>query len=135
MQNLADATWFLGKWIAVPALVILAVQDVLFTVASKNELWIPVGLLVGIIFSGIIKETFSSIGYNFQHSILPLHLLELGIFFVILKSCAFKINCIWFRVFLLHFTTGGLWQTFRFCLDWKWRKKQSTHQDPDALSA
>ncbi|KAI5057408.1 hypothetical protein GOP47_0027423 [Adiantum capillus-veneris] len=124
MHHAADAVWFFGKWFAAPALILLALRDVVVAVATGNELCIPVGLLVGTLFTGILKETFSTLGIDFQHNVLPWHLLELELFFVILRIGASRIAPFWFRVFLCHFIIGGLWQTLRFCLDWKAKKEQ-----------
>eukprot|EP00250_Pteridium_aquilinum_P006908 c16737_g1_i1 orf=94-807(+) len=123
MQHLAEAVWFVGKWVAVPALILTALRDVYLTVLTANELCIPIGLLVGTILTGILKEACSTLGMDFQHNVLPWHLVELGLFFVIVKACALK-GPLWFQAFLLHFTTGGLWQTIRFSLDWKARKEE-----------
>ncbi|MCO5571200.1 hypothetical protein L7F22_024934 [Adiantum nelumboides] len=134
MHHAANAVWFLGKWVVSPALIFLALRDGILAVATENELWIPLGLLVGTLFTGILNETFSILGFDFQHNVLPWHLLEFGLFFVIMRVGASKIAPFWFRVFLYHFSIGGLWQTIRFCLDWKAKNEHCLHEEVNSES-
>lgn len=126
MLHFADAVWFVGKWLAVPALILVALRDVFFTVRAAEELSIPFGLLVGTVFTGIVKETLSSVGIDFQHSVLPWHLLELGLLFVLVRVMVQESS------FQAFFAIGGLWQTIRFALDWKAKKEEPDHEEENS---
>lgn len=129
MLHFADAVWFVGKWLAVPALILVVLRDVFFTVRVGKELSIPFGLLVGTVLTGIVKETLSCVGIDFQHSVLPWHLVELGLLFVLLRVQAAVMEEHSFQAF---FAIGGLWQTIRFAVDWKARKEEPVHEEENS---
>lgn len=116
MLHFAEAVWFVGRWLAVPALILLALRDVYVTIRMGQELLVPLGLLMGTVLTGIVKETFSSAGMDFQDTALPWHLVVLGLFSVLLRVNA----AVSFQAFI---ALGGLWQTMRYAVDWKARKE------------
>lgn len=122
MQNLADAVWVVGKWLVIPILIVTALREVVFTVSTSKELFIPIGLLAGTMLAGILKETAATLGTDFQDGALPWHLVMVGLFFALAKVIAPKYP-IWVRAFLVHFANGGLWQTIRFSISWKTSKE------------
>lgn len=60
VKKLMDQLWTVGKWLAIPALAITVLGELVFNLLLENNLAIvviPVGMICGIVFTGIIKET------------------------------------------------------------------------------
>lgn len=117
-ERVEDLLWNIGKWVGLPLLVVMTFTEIVFTILSGKELLMPVGLLVGTVLAGILKETAVLLGNGLQDGSIPWHLLGIGVFFTVFKIVAFMCNN-WACVLLLHFASGGLWQTIRFTVVWK----------------
>ncbi|XP_030455120.1 uncharacterized protein LOC115676366 [Syzygium oleosum] len=104
------------KWSLITLFVASSLSDVLFAISRNRELIIPIGLSVGCLLTGFLKEvTTEFYGDSQPDQGFIQHLTAISCFFVVLKFtsafCGLGV-----RVFLLHVANGGLMQAL-----WLWR--------------
>jgi hypothetical protein len=118
-----DQLWTVGKWLAIPALAITVLGELVFNLLLENNLAIvviPVGMICGIVFTGIMKETALEISPSIEDKQAPVHLVALGVLFVALKFLAPYLPD-WGRASVPHFANGGLWQVVTLVREWRQR--------------
>ncbi|KAI5393410.1 hypothetical protein KIW84_060512 [Lathyrus oleraceus] len=103
------------KWLLIAYFIISSLSDVVYTFSINRELIIPVGLFVGCLIAGFLKEVSLELFHQFEEIDLKWRQLGLcGLFALV------KFTSTWFSLqpslFLLHVANGGLMQ-----LLWYWR--------------
>jgi hypothetical protein len=57
LRRLLDQFWTVGKWLAIPVLALSVLSELSYTLLEEKVLIIPVGMVCGIVFTGIMRET------------------------------------------------------------------------------
>jgi len=122
LRRLLDQLWTVGKWLAIPMLAVSVLGELAYTLLLERVLVIPVGMICGIVFAGIMRETALELSPRIEEEQTPRHLIALGLLFVALKFIAPYLPT-WGRVSVPHFANGGLWQVITLVNDW--RKKHA----------
>lgn len=134
-QRISDLLLILWTWIALPILVFIAINEIIFTVSVGKELFIPIGLLAGSVLAGTLTEMAITHCIDFQESVTQCHLLGIVVFFASMKIAGMKcLKCsFWASAFLVHFANGGLWQTIRFLV--RWKRSKAEMADTEGVSS
>jgi len=103
-------------------LAVSVLGELAYTLLLERVLVIPVGMICGIVFAGIMRETALELSPRIEEEQTPRHLIALGLLFVALKFIAPYLPT-WGRVSVPHFANGGLWQVITLVNDW--RKKHA----------
>ncbi|KAG4953638.1 hypothetical protein JHK84_039662 [Glycine max] len=126
LLNLAQET---VKWSLVLFFIFSSVSDVVYTFSINRELVIPIGLFVGLLVAGFLKEISQDLFHRPEEKDLKWHLLGMYCIFVFAKFMS-----TWFatlpQVFLLHVANGGLiqalWHSTNFMEDEKNKQETSS---------
>ena len=57
LERLLEQLWSVGKWLAIPVLAVSMLSELSYTLMQEKVLLIPAGMIGGIAFCGILKET------------------------------------------------------------------------------
>lgn len=118
LQRLLHQFWTVGKWLAIPVLAVSMLSEVSYTLLQDRVLIVPVGVIGGIAFAGMMKETAVELSSSLEAGQVPWHLVLLGLFFGALKLIAPYLP-LWGRVSVPHFANGGLWHVIKLVIDWR----------------
>lgn len=57
LQRLVYQFWTVGKWLAIPVLAVSMLSELSYTLMQEKVLIIPVGMIGGVAFAGLMKDT------------------------------------------------------------------------------
>jgi len=57
LQRLLHQFWTVGKWLAIPVLAVSMLSELSYTFMQEKVLIVPAGMIGGIAFAGMMKET------------------------------------------------------------------------------
>ncbi|CAK9225796.1 unnamed protein product [Sphagnum troendelagicum] len=117
-DRLVQSLWTVGKWIMIPVLLLSVLNEVSYTLMQEKLLLIPISMIGGIMFVGILNEVFADISGDVEKIKFPWHLFAIGIVFVLVKGVAPSFPR-WAQFILPHFANGGLWQVIWLANLWK----------------
>lgn len=109
-QRVLSLVWITTKWLAIPVLVLSAVSELLYTLSAGKEIFIPLGLLIGVMLAKIVGNASLDILKELQDVRSAWPLVVLGMFFVLLKLPG-PYYPSWAAVFFPHVANAGLVQT------------------------
>jgi len=118
LERLLEQLWSVGKWLAIPVLAVSMLSELSYTLMQEKVLLIPAGMIGGIAFCGILKETALELLPGIDKKDVPWHLVAVGLFFILLKYIGPYLP-VWGRITVPHFANGGLWQTIKLVNDWR----------------
>ncbi|KAG0555094.1 hypothetical protein KC19_12G143500 [Ceratodon purpureus] len=118
VQRVVFNFWTVGKWLAIPVLAVSMLSELSYTLLQQKVLIIPAGMIGGIAFAGMMRETALELFSEFETGEVAWHLVALGLFFAALKFISPYLP-VWGRVSVPHFANGGLWQVIKLANDWR----------------
>ncbi len=74
-ERLVQSLWTVGKWIMIPVLLLSVLNEVSYTLMQEKLLLIPISMIGGIMFVGILNEVFADISGDVEVDVHSLILL------------------------------------------------------------
>ncbi len=74
-ESLVQSLWTVGKWIMIPVLLLSVLNEVSYTLMQEKLLLIPISMIGGIMFVGILNEVFADISGDVEVHVHSLILL------------------------------------------------------------
>ncbi|KAG0582243.1 hypothetical protein KC19_3G045400 [Ceratodon purpureus] len=118
LRRIQEQFWTVGKWLVIPVLALSVLSELSYTLVQEKVLIVPIGMVCGIVFAGIMKETALELSPSIEEGKIPWHLVALGLLLVAFKFIAPYLP-IWGRISVPHFANGGLWQVIVLFKDWR----------------
>ena len=78
LRRLLGQLWTVGKWLVIPVLALSVLSELSYTLLQENVLIIPIGMICGIVFAGIMRETALELSPSIE--VFPYQSSELNMF-------------------------------------------------------
>eukprot|EP00252_Welwitschia_mirabilis_P012867 TRINITY_DN28407_c0_g1_i1.p1 TRINITY_DN28407_c0_g1~~TRINITY_DN28407_c0_g1_i1.p1 ORF type:complete len:296 (-),score=47.47 TRINITY_DN28407_c0_g1_i1:440-1327(-) len=114
-----------GKWLAVPILFVSSLSEMIYCGLQDKEFVIPIGIVLGVLFAALLKNTAIELSSDLQEGEFPWHLLFIASLLILLKLGG-PYYPYWARLFLPQFANGGLWTTLWFARGARKVKNEAT---------
>lgn len=125
IQLILDLVLAVFKFLCVPLFAVSSLSEMSYCAHEKKLQLVPLPLLVGVAFAGVLNETALELSPLLKDAEVPWHLIAIAIFFTMLKLPG-PYYPYWGRILIPHIANGGLLRILWYAFLWNRRPRKGS---------